>query len=104
LVGKTNKSTCSLKKVKSQKCGPMKERKKGGEREETKEHLFGETKYKANKTPQMWSKKIPRRKTGRMEREEEHTCSSAFSVAGIAFAFVVDILSVLVRARAGGFG
>jgi hypothetical protein len=41
-----------------------------------------------------------------MEREEEHTCSSAFFFAGIAFAFVVVvvILSVLVRAPVGGFG
>ncbi len=51
----------------------------------------------------MWSKKIPRRKTGQMEREEEHTCSSAFSVAGIGFAFVVVLLRVrlCVRARGG---
>jgi hypothetical protein len=49
------------------------ERKKGGKRKETKEHLFGETKYKANKTPQMWYKKIPRRKTGRMESEDERS-------------------------------
>ncbi len=53
-----------------------------------------------NKKPQMCSKKIPRRKRG---QTEERTCSSAFSVAGIAFAFfVVVFLSVLVRARVGG--
>jgi hypothetical protein len=82
---------------------PPRKKERKGKRKQTKEHIFDETKYKANKTPQMWSKKIPRRKkTGPMEREEEHTCSSAaFPVAGIAFAFVVVFLRVLVRARGG---
>jgi hypothetical protein len=46
---KTKKNTCSLEKVKSQKCGPgripqKKKQERKGKREETKEHLFGETK------------------------------------------------------------